>query len=67
MNTNLLKAQMVANGDRQDDLAQALSLSRSALNSKVNGKKPFRQDEMNLIMDRYGLSAEQMVSIFFDD
>lgn len=67
MNTNALKGQMVAHGDRQEDLAKALGISRSSMNYKLNGRVQFRQDEMNIIRERYALTGDDMVYIFFDD
>jgi len=48
-------------------LADAIGMGQSALNDRINGKKQFRQDEMNAIKQHYGLSAEQMEAIFFSE
>lgn len=65
MNTTLFKSVMVSNNDTQRDLANALHITLSNLNNKINGKMPFRQNEMNGIYKRYHLTSDQMVSIFF--
>ena len=66
MNTNMLKAKIVENGDTQAVLAAALGISASNLNDKINGKASFRQDEIALIKGRYHLTAVEVDSIFFN-
>ena len=65
MNTNMLKGKMVENGDTQAQLAQAIGISASNLNDKINGKASFRQDEIAIIKDRYHLTAVDVDTIFF--
>ena len=60
-----LKAVMVRYGDRQEDLADAIGISLSALNMRINGSIPFRQPEIEKIALRYNLSAEDIQRIFF--
>lgn len=65
MDTNKLKGKIVENGDTQAQLAQAIGISASNLNDKINGKVSFRQDEIAMIKERYHLTAVEVDSIFF--
>ena len=65
MNTNELKAEMKRNDDTQEKLAEALNLSASGVNDRVNGRVEFRRSEINIIRQRYHLSPEDTVRIFF--
>lgn len=67
MNQNELKAEMRRNGDTQEKLAEALDLSLSGVNNRVNGRVEFRRSEINIIRHRYHLSAEDTIRIFFED
>jgi len=66
VNTNLLKAKIVENGDTQAQLAAALGISASNMNDKINGKSDFRQNEIAAIRNRYCLTADEVDRIFFD-
>ena len=65
MNTVLLKVAMLKNNDTQLKLAEALHLPASAVSERINGKRDFRQNEMDIIKKRYNLTPEEMVAIFF--
>jgi transcriptional regulator with XRE-family HTH domain len=65
MNTNELKATMKRHGDTQEKLAEALDLQVSGVNERVNGKVEFRRSEINTIRERYNLSPEETIKIFF--
>lgn len=65
MNTNELKAAMKRNDDTQEKLAEALGLQVSGVNERVNGKVEFRRSEINAIRERYNLSPEETIKIFF--
>ena len=65
MNTKLLKATMVAHGDTQAQLADAIGISASNFNDKINGKVSFRQNDILAIKERYSLTAEDVDHIFF--
>ena len=65
MNTKALKARMVANGDTQAQLAEAIGISALNLNDKLNGKVSFRQSDIAAIKERYHLSADDVDRIFF--
>lgn len=66
MNTIELKKVMLENGDKNRTLAEALDMDQSTFSSKLheNGAA-FRKSEMQKIIDRYNLSAEQIKKIFF--
>jgi transcriptional regulator with XRE-family HTH domain len=65
MNTNELKAVMKLNDDTQEELAKALGLQVSSVSERVNGKIEFRRSEINAIRERYNLSPEDTIRIFF--
>jgi len=65
MNTNELKAVMKLNDDTQEELAKALGLQVSSVSERVNGKIEFRRSEINAIRERYNLSPEETIRIFF--
>ena len=67
VNKNLLKSFMVLNGDTQERLADALGISLSNLNAKMNSKgASFRQTEIMEIKERYKLTADDVDGIFFN-
>ena len=67
MNTAMLKAVMIQNGDTQAILAQALGMAQSALNARINGKIDFRKSEIQFIRNRYHLTSEMTDLIFFTE
>lgn len=67
MNSNLLKATIIKNGDTQEKLADAMRLPTSALNMRINGKIEFRRNEIIFIKRRYSLSSDEVDSIFFTE
>ncbi len=67
MNSNLLKATIIKNGDTQEKLADAMGLPTSALNMRINGKIEFRRNEIIFIKRRYSLSSDEVDSIFFTE
>ena len=57
MNSQLLKGIITANDGSQAVLAEAMGLSLSRLNAKINETNAeFTQSEIAFIRDRYGLS-----------
>lgn len=60
-----LRAVMVKNGDRQEDLAAALDVTPATLSKKMNGESVFTQPEIEIIAIRYKLTAEDIQRIFF--
>lgn len=68
MNPSLFKSYIVRNNDSQARLAEALGISLSNLNEKINGKAAsFRQNEIMAIKRRYGMSADEVDRVFFAD
>ena len=67
MNKNLFNSFMARFGDTQKTLADAMGISLSRLNAKINetGGAEFMQGEIDFIANRYQLSADDMVNIFF--
>lgn len=57
---------MIANRDRQEDLAKYLGISNLRFNAKINEYKgaQFTQMEIRAIVERYKLTAEQVMGIF---
>ena len=67
MNKNMFISKMKLFGDRQEDLANALGISLSRLNAKINETDgaEFTQSEITAIKFRYHLTAEEVDAIFF--
>lgn len=66
MNSELLKIYIALNRDTQERLADALGISLSNLNAKINGTgASFRQTEIAAIKSRYHMSAEDVDAVFF--
>ena len=68
MNKNELQSVMRRFGDTQEILAAAMKISRTTLNKKINeqGNAAFTQSEINFIRERYSLSPESVMAIFFN-
>lgn len=65
MNSLEMKVAMKRNEDTQEKLAEVLGLQISGVSARINGKTDFRAKEIAKIKDRYKLSAEELVKIFF--
>jgi len=67
MNKLLLQSYIVKYDGNQKNLAEALGISLSRLNAKMNcyGGAEFTQSEMAFIKARYGLGDEEFNQIFF--
>lgn len=52
-------------GDTQSQLARMLGVTESTLSWKINGRAEFKQSEIKTIADRYGLTGEEIKSMFF--
>lgn len=67
MNKALLKSVMAEYGDTQATLSAAMGLSLSRFNAKVNERDgaAFTQTEMSFIIERYSLSNDKAMAIFF--
>lgn len=67
MNTNELKKVMLDNGDTSRVLAEYLGMAESTFSCKLHERgAAFRKQEIQKIIDRYGLSSEQIITIFFN-
>lgn len=67
MNKPLFLSVMVKNQDTQGTLAKAMGLSLSRLNAKINerGGAAFTQSEIAFIIQRYSLTNDEAMEIFF--
>ena len=60
-----LKSRMILFEDTMQTLAEYLGISRQTLSGRMNGHSSFKTDEIVMIADRYSLSSEDIVEIFF--
>lgn len=68
MNETLLRSIMIRNGDTQAVLAEAMGISLSRLNAKINSNgAEFKQTEILFIKKRYKLTAKEVNEIFFNE
>lgn len=68
MNSQLLKGIIKIHDGSQSVLANAMGLSLSRLNAKINETQAeFSQSEIAFIRDRYKLSTKEVTDIFFSD
>lgn len=66
MNKQALKGLIVANDGSQKVLAEAMGLSLSRFNAKLNEQGgEFTKSEIEFIRDRYKMSRKQVMDIFF--
>ena len=65
MNKNELRAEMARYGDTNDSLSTYLGISPAAFSKKINAERDFTQTEIQKIKQRYSLSAESVIKIFF--
>ena len=65
MNSLEMKVTMKRNEDTQEKLAEALGLQVSGVCARINGHIDFRTSEIEKIRERYNLSNDELVKIFF--
>ncbi|MDY6350556.1 MAG: helix-turn-helix transcriptional regulator [Selenomonas sp.] len=65
VNTNELRAARVRIGLNQSDLAKKIGMTPSKLSMKENGKVPFSVKDIDSIAKVLGLSANDIINIFF--
>lgn len=67
MNKNMFVSKMKLFGDTQETLADAINMSVSRVNAKINetNGSQFRQYEIKAIRDRWNLTPEEVDLIFF--
>lgn len=68
MNKNLLSSKMKLFDDTQETLANVIGISLSRLNAKINetGGAEFTQSEIQIIKQRYSLTNDEVIEIFFN-
>lgn len=69
MNELLLRAIMREHHDSSEELAKALGIHPHTLYLKMrdNEDRQFTQDEIRIIVNRYGLTPNDTMRIFFND
>ena len=65
MNETEFKVIMLRHGDTNATLAEYLGLSTKTLVLKIKGTLCFKQNEIRMIKERYNLSPEELVMVFF--
>lgn len=67
VNSRLLKSFIVRYDKTQENLAEAMGISLSRLNAKINGTggADFSQSEIAFIRERYNLSNREVCDVFF--
>lgn len=67
MNAKLLRSKMVLYGDTNATLADALGISAQRFSAKINETNgaEFTKSEIAIIRNRYNLTPEEVVEIFF--
>ena len=67
INKNLLASFMAKHGETQRDLSNALGISLSRLNAKINTwhGADFTQAEVDFVMHRYGMTKKEAGEIFY--
>ena len=68
LNTVMLKAKIVLNGETQAKLAKALGIAQSTFTTKLHGKdgSQFTQSEIAAIKKRYDLTPDEVIQIFLN-
>lgn len=61
-----LKAVLERFGQTQNDLAELLGITYQSVSIKLNGHKDFTQTEIYRIINFYGLTADEVMDIFFN-
>jgi len=67
VNKPLMKSILARNNDTQNSLAELLGLPQSAVSNRMNGKVDFKLSEITRIRNRYKLTAEETVDVFFTE
>lgn len=65
MNKNHFRSVMVLHEDTQKTVADALGVSEQTVGDKINGVSDFKQSEIKILIDRWGLTPSQVDEIFF--
>ena len=67
MDKDLLKYRIAKYGETAAELANAMGIHETTLSAKINGSAEFKQSEINFIVERYGLTGDETLAIFFKD
>lgn len=69
MNKRRLESVMRLHGDTGTSLAKYLGIARPTFSAKINETNgaEFTQGEIARIIDKYSLSADEAIAIFFDN
>lgn len=65
MNKVMLRSKMVLNGDTYKSLADGMKINTATFSNKINNKANFSKLEMQYIKEKYNLTAEDFVEMFF--
>lgn len=67
MDSNKLKGLIIANGLKIQDVAKILNINKSTFSNKMyeRNNQQFTQKEMMKIKERFNLSSEEFIDIFF--
>ena len=65
MNKCEMEVEMKRNNDTQKKLGEALDISVSGVNARINGKTDWKGSEIATVIDRYHLTPERTAEIFF--
>lgn len=65
MDKKELRSHMAKYGDTNKTLAEALGKSQQAVSGKLNSKRSFNLNEIQVIKLRYNLSMDDVQRIFF--
>lgn len=65
MNKCEMEVEMKRNNDTQKKLGEALEISVSGVNARINGKTDWKGSEIAIVIDRYHLTPERTAEIFF--
>jgi predicted transcriptional regulator len=67
MNKAKLKSVMTLHGDTNKDIAELLGISEQSVSCKINENgTEFKQGEIAKIAEKYNLTPDDVVAIFFD-
>ena len=66
MNKCEMEVEMKRNNDTQKKLGEALKISVSGVNARINGKTDWKGREIATVIDRYHLTPERTAEIFFN-
>ena len=67
MNKALLRSIMVLNGDTYQTLSEDMKMEKATFSRKINSSASFTKKEMQFIREKYNLTADQFIEMFFTD